>query len=94
MGEKRVVMKVTVSWVTDDNEEAVEEMLNYLDLYGPNPVDWVSEGLHAGAKRIDFSIATGLARQGSRGFEILVEGPGEWRASHDTRTRGPADGPA
>jgi hypothetical protein len=79
MGERREVMKVTVTWVTEDSEEVLAEALTYLDEHYVSPVDWVSQGLHVGAVRIDIET-----KQRGKGFEILVEGPEKWRAANDT----------
>lgn len=78
-------MLVTVSWVTSDPQEAVDHAMRYLDENCPSPVDWVSQGLHAGARTLSIPTAgrglNGADAPGGEGFEILIEGPGEWRAS-------------
>lgn len=93
MPEKRIVMQVSVLWVTDDDDETVAAAMKYLDEHGPSPVDWVSNALQAGAIRVAFSLASTLQAKGGRGFDILVDGPDEWRASHDVPTGGPPHSP-
>lgn len=85
MPDRREVMRVTVSWWTDDPQEVIDYALTYLDEHGPSPVDWVSQGLHAGAQRLD--IVTGPQGLGGRGFEILIEGPERWVPSETAARR-------
>lgn len=80
-------MQVKVTWVTDVDDDVLGEILTYLDGQGPSPVDWVSQGLHAGAKPL---VLSGQF-PGEGVIEILVEGPDEWRASHDPQARGDSD---
>lgn len=81
MTEKRIVMEVTVIWVTDSSDETVKDVMVGLDAMGaPSPLDYISQAIINGAPEIDMGA---LNLEGT--MEIRVSGPEKWSIAYDDR---------